>query len=71
MQIGTRIRLIAMPDDPCPVEPGTCGTVDYVGGGVYGGTKQYGVQWDNGRTLSIVVPPDVVQVIPQEGADVL
>jgi hypothetical protein len=49
-EIGARIRLIEMPNDPCPIEPGSLGTVTYVSPG----PQQIGVKWDSGRTLFLI-----------------
>lgn len=54
---GTRIRLIAMNNDPSAIEPGTEGTV--TGGN---GAQMY-VDWDNGRTLMLLPGEDVWQVV--------
>lgn len=56
--IGSRIRLISMPDDPDPIPPGTCGTVDY-----YSNGAQLTVKWDNGRSLRLLVGIDEYEVI--------
>lgn len=47
--LGKRVRLIYMPDDPFPVEPGMTGTIDYIDdiGTIF-------VKWDNGRSLGLV-----------------
>lgn len=57
---GERIRLVKMGDDPDPITPGTCGTVDSV---VRHGSDWIinMKSWDNGRTLNPVCPPDVVE----------
>lgn len=60
--IGKRIRLIDMPNDPCPIPTGTTGTVQSVTPPFQGST-QVMVKWDNDRTLSLVVPPDRFEVI--------
>jgi len=57
---GDRIRLLAMPDDPDPILPGTTGTVVAVR--QQGTWAQVDVKWDNGRTLMLVVPPDEFEV---------
>ena len=68
MKVGDRVRLASpMVDDPDPVPMGTEGTVDYISDLLYkvdpltGNRRWYrqvGVQWDNGRGLMCIVPPD-------------
>lgn len=53
---GDRIRLIGM-EDFSPVPAGTLGTVDAEPVWLEGAWN-VPVSWDNGRTLSMVVPPD-------------
>jgi hypothetical protein len=61
---GQRIRLISMPDDPDPIPYGTKGTVESTHEvGFADPFTQVHVKWDNGRTLSLAVPPDYVEVI--------
>lgn len=57
LAVGTRIRLLSMPDDPCPVETGATATV------TGGNGAQIEVDWDNGRSLSLVVGVDRYEVI--------
>lgn len=61
-EAGTRIRLLAMLDDPNPLPVGSEGTVE---GGVRfsDGELQIRVAWDSGRSLMLVVPPDVYEVL--------
>lgn len=54
---GTRIRMIEM-DDPDPIQPGEVGTINGVDGV---GTLL--VDWDNGRTLGVLVGVDQFAVI--------
>jgi hypothetical protein len=61
---GDRIRLVAMHDDPDPIQVGQTGTVV----GVYSHAEQntwhqIDVAWDNGRTLMLVSPPDLFEII--------
>ena len=59
---GARVRLINMPDDPDPIEPGSEGTINYVGS-VGGFGQQIGVKWDSGRTLMLIVGVDDFEVL--------
>jgi Domain of unknown function (DUF4314) len=59
---GTRIRLLAMGDDPNPVPAGSEGTV-------FGGNgAQLFVKWDNGRTLILLPGTDTYTVIGKKDA---
>ncbi len=64
---GDRIRLVEMPDDPCPITPGSLGTVKSVKSlGFLGKPEsfylealwQVDVAWDDRRSLFLVIPPD-------------
>lgn len=64
---GDRIELIDMPDDPNPIPAGTKGTVvgsSFVRTG--GGWWQVDVQWDNGRSLMLSIPPDHARKCKEE-----
>ena len=59
--VGSRIRLIAMPDDPDPIPAGATGTVVSVTDGPLG---QVVVAWDNSaRTLALIPGVDRFEVI--------
>lgn len=63
---GSRVRLVAMPDDPNPVPYGTEGTVELVNPvrlSPHDEFTQVLVKWDNGRSLSCVMPPDKLEVL--------
>ncbi|NDE15113.1 DUF4314 domain-containing protein [bacterium] len=62
-QKGDRVRLVRMGDDPDPVAPGTEGVVVHTADLYFPGERpqmQVSVNWDNGRSLSCIVPPDVL-----------
>lgn len=59
---GTRIRLLAMPDDPDPIPIGTCGTVKEGSNGA-----QIKVEWDIPRSLSLAVGVDEYEVLEERG----
>jgi len=66
---GARVKLISMPNDPDPVPPGTLGTVTssrVIEGLTPRPYLQLGVTWDNGRSLGLVLPPDAVELIPEQ-----
>ena len=57
-QTGDRIRLVSMAQDPDPIEAGAEGTV-IIEPVHFQGSWNVTVDWDNGRSLSLVTPPDV------------
>jgi hypothetical protein len=60
---GSRIRLIAMPDDPDPIPAGSEGVVVEVTDGPF---AQIEVRWDNGRTLHLLPDVDCFEIIGRE-----
>lgn len=64
-KIGDRIELIKMEDDPCPIPPGSKGTIitDPV---EFQDKWQITVDWDDDRFLSLVVPPDTFRILKKE-----
>ena len=55
---GDRIRLVRMcADDPDPIPPGSEGTVARPPT-FFQNAWDVSVNWDNGRSLGLVVPPD-------------
>ena len=64
---GDRIRLVRMEDDPEPVPPGTKGTVTFCSEHNFGSGPEWqvGVAWDNGRGLSLCIPPDLAVSIKE------
>ena len=58
--IGDSIRLVAMVNDPYPIQPGEIGVVtacDWKG--INQGWWQVCVDWASGRSLMLSVPPDI------------
>jgi hypothetical protein len=65
LKAGDRIRLVAMQDDPDPIQVGQVGTVVYIKRHDAGTDAWYqiDVAWDNGRTLMLVSPPDEFEIV--------
>lgn len=55
---GDTIRLINMPDDPHPIEPGTVGVVKEISYGPSFNEDYLTVNWENGRSLKLIVGLD-------------
>ena len=61
---GTRIELIEMEDDPNPILPGIRGTIIGVDD-----AASIMVDWDNGRSLSLVYGVDRYRALTNEEVD--
>ncbi len=61
LKTGNRIRLLSIRKEPAPIAPGTIGTVVKVSH--FCDWSQVVVDWDNGRQLTLSIPPDRVEVI--------
>ena len=55
--IGKRIRIDEMVNEPYPVESGTMGTITNVGYDIIN------VNWDNGRSLGVVIGEDRYEIM--------
>jgi hypothetical protein len=65
IMVGDRVKLIHMPDDPDPIPAGSVGTVVLVTDLNFPGEHQtqFLIKWDNGRSLSCVCPPDILEKV--------
>jgi hypothetical protein len=65
---GDRVRLVFMPNDPNPIPEGSVGTVISVQQMDWGHDKfsQVAIEWDNGRSLSCVCPPDHLEIVQSD-----
>jgi len=61
---GARIRLVSMPQDPDPIPNGSLGTVVAVY--EHRDWMQVDIEWDNGRTLMLVSPPDKFTIVAND-----
>lgn len=64
--VGDRIRLLHMPNDPCPIPAGTTGTVTAIVDLSFVHKKpdaQIQVKWDINRSISLIWPLDSFEVI--------
>jgi hypothetical protein len=62
LQIGRTIELISMDNDPNPIECGTKGKIIKINDMPFN-EKQIEVEWENGRTLSLIYPVDKFKII--------
>ena len=66
VQRGDRVKMVHMPDDPDPIPAGSIGTVTRV---TDGPLAQESVDWDDGRSLSLVPGTDEFEVIERGTSD--
>ena len=55
-----RVKLVSMGNDPDPIPVGTEGVVTHVQYLPSFNETQVGVKWDNGRSLSVILPQDQI-----------
>jgi hypothetical protein len=65
VEVGDRIKLVNMPDDPHPLEAGTEGTVTSVNKRM----EVIGVKWDNGSRLNLVLGVDSFDILNESASD--
>ena len=66
-KVGDQIELIKMIGDPCPVEPGAKGVV-IIDPVHFQNRWQISIDWENGRGLSLVSPPDTFRILKKAEA---
>lgn len=62
-KINDRVKLVKMSQDPDPIPVGAEGTVTHVQYLPHFNETQVGVKWDNGRSLSVILPQDKIEKI--------
>ena len=67
LKAGDRVRLVSMVDDPDPIPAGATGTVARVY--PHSDWTQVDVDWDNGRSLMLSIPPDRIEVLDATDPD--
>ena len=65
VEVGDRIELLNMPDDPDPIKPGSTGTVTSVDKRM----DVVGVKWDDGRSLNLVLGVDSFNILSEGDSD--
>jgi hypothetical protein len=63
LKIGDRIKLVSMDNDPNPIPVGAKGTVMRMEKLPFEGETQVEVEWDNGRSLSLIFPFDKFELV--------
>jgi len=64
VEVGDRIKLVNMVDDPNPMEPGSEGEVTYVDKRM----EVIGIRWDSGRTLSLIQGVDEYEILNEDSS---
>jgi len=67
LKAGDRVRLVSMADDPDPIPAGATGTVARVY--PHSDWTQVDVDWDNGRSLMLSIPPDEIEIEAAESTE--
>lgn len=62
LKIGDKIRMLGMQNDPDPIPVGTIGTVTGITK-ISAVETQVSVNWENGRTLMVLIPFDNFEIV--------
>jgi len=70
--VGDTIEMVGMEgEDPNPIQPGTKGVVTKIDSNVFSGVgeEHLSINWENGRTLKVLLPHDKIRIIKRGNRD--
>ena len=67
--VGDTIEMVEMEGEPYPIPPGTKGVVTRINSQIFQGESEehLWINWENGRTLKVLLPHDKIRVINRDG----
>ena len=70
--VGDTIEMVEMEgEDPNPILPGTKGVVTRINSQIFQGIPEehLWINWENGRTLKVLLPHDKIRILNKKGSD--